>query len=647
MALLHRIPLAKKLWLVVGLLLLCIVLNAFGGMRSASKLGENFDKVADKAVPRLVSLGKISIEARQARTRQYRFILAKNDEKRADLVKDFTENIGNAKAAIENYAKLAELPEDKANAAKLAELWQQYTEVSSTLPSEYAKGGNTAVAKLLEKTSRGVFVEEFIPLLESMGEWNANNAEALQTEGKQLQHSSATLAWVLLSLAVVLGVSLSYTIIKGILTSVSELKSGVERIRDEQMARLTEAMQALGNADLTVEAHSDVDPLQIRGTDELAKMAESFNKLQEQAVEATHSYQLARQSLAKLVGDVRYNADRVAEASRTLADATDSSGRSAQEIAAGGEKLAFSASDAAAAMDRFRLAINEIEQGSGVQMVSVEQADKNLADAKEAVNQVATSASDMAKVAQEGGKAVKETVSSMESIREQVQTTAQKVRDLDEKGQQIGQIVSTIEAIAEQTNLLALNAAIEAARAGEHGRGFAVVADEVRKLAEQSSSSTKEIATLIESVRQTVTDTVHAIEQAQSRVDVGTENSQLAGSSLEEIVGSTSSVAAQLSEVSSAAADLEKAMLEVKFATERAAELTSTVSQDSIGVSRAIEEVASISQETAAGSEEMSAATEEVAASASELNALAAHLRESVASFKVEAREAASLKRAA
>jgi methyl-accepting chemotaxis protein len=77
--------------------------------------------------------------------------------------------------------------------------------------------------------------------------------------------------------------------------------------------------------------------------------------------------------------------------------------------------------------------------------------------------------------AEEGGKAVSETVVAMKSIAEKI---------------------SIIEEIAYQTNLLALNAAIEAARAGDHGKGFAVVATEVRKLAERAQKAAKEIGAL-------------------------------------------------------------------------------------------------------------------------------------------------------
>ena len=64
----------------------------------------------------------------------------------------------------------------------------------------------------------------------------------------------------------------------------------------------------------------------------------------------------------------------------------------------------------------------------------------------------------------------------------------------------VGEVAEQIEAIAKQTNMLALNATIEAARAGEAGKGFAVVAGEVKALSGQTSTATKEIGELLQTL---------------------------------------------------------------------------------------------------------------------------------------------------
>ena len=111
---------------------------------------------------------------------------------------------------------------------------------------------------------------------------------------------------------------------------------------------------------------------------------------------------------------------------------------------------------------------------------------EQLARSIEAVKENAVKAErvgrDAKRLADEGGKAVGQSIEAMEQIRQ--------------SSHQIGEIIQVIGEIARQTNLLALNAAIEAARAGEHGMGFAVVADEVRKLAERSNQAAREISAL-------------------------------------------------------------------------------------------------------------------------------------------------------
>jgi methyl-accepting chemotaxis protein len=119
-------------------------------------------------------------------------------------------------------------------------------------------------------------------------------------------------------------------------------------------------------------------------------------------------------------------------------------------------------------------------------------------------------AGDASQLAERGGTVVKRLVTTMQ--------------DIDVSSRRITEIIGTIDGIAFQTNILALNAAVEAARAGEAGRGFAVVAAEVRMLAGRSSEAAREIKQLITASLETVAR--------------GTREAELAGSTMNEVVGS-------------------------------------------------------------------------------------------------------------
>jgi len=161
-----------------------------------------------------------------------------------------------------------------------------------------------------------------------------------------------------------------------------------------------------------------------------------------------------------------------------------------------------------------------------------------------------------AKEADEGGEAVKETVTAMKQI-------ARKIVIIDD--------------IAYQTNLLALNAAIEAARAGEHGKGFAVVAAEVRKLAERSQVAAQEISTVASG----------SVELAEK-----------AGALLAQIVPSIRKTSDLVQEISAASQEQSAGVGQINSAV---AQLSQTTQQN-----------ASASEELAATAEEMSSQAEQL-----------------------------------
>lgn len=146
------------------------------------------------------------------------------------------------------------------------------------------------------------------------------------------------------------------------------------------------------------------------------------------------------------------------------------------------------------------------------------------------------STTEASEVAQEGSKFVDATISTINSLSNNIGASSHAVNSVEMKVEGIGSVVDTIRSISEQTNLLALNAAIEAARAGEAGRGFAVVADEVRNLAKRTQDATVEIQGMIEQLQKSAQEAVNLMSKSVDEANVGVEQVTQAGSKLAGIV---------------------------------------------------------------------------------------------------------------
>jgi methyl-accepting chemotaxis protein-2 (aspartate sensor receptor) len=253
------------------------------------------------------------------------------------------------------------------------------------------------------------------------------------------------------------------------------LHTVMQRTVTRPLVRARDAAVRIAEGDLTV--RMDVDR-----SDEIGLLAEAMNHISS--------------SLSTVVGQVRSGAEQIANASG--------------EISSGNLDLCSRTEQQAA---NLASTVNSMQD-------LTETVRRNAGDAHEA-NQLAVNTS---MVAQEGGRMVREVITTMDTIKS--------------SSGKIGDIIGVIDGIAFQTNILALNAAVEAARAGEQGRGFAVVATEVRNLAQRSAAAAKEIKALIVASTQ--------------EVDTGSRIVQEAGVTMNEVLSSAEKVTAIMARISTA-----------------------------------------------------------------------------------------------
>ena len=284
----------------------------------------------------------------------------------------------------------------------------------------------------------------------------------------------------------------------------------------------------------------------------------------------------------------------------SLSDTIEGISNASSQLASASEELNAVTEDSARGL---RQQNNELEQAAT--------AVNEMTAAVEEVARNAASTSDASRETDEhsrnGQDQVRQTVSSINALTNDLTETADNVESLAAEVNSITQMLDVIRAVAEQTNLLALNAAIEAARAGEQGRGFAVVADEVRALAHRTQQSTTEIEQMIGSVQKGAGNAVQAMQGSTSMAATTLRLAQAAGEALEGVTRAVSSINERNLVIASASGE------QVQVARE---------------VDRNLVNIRDLSTQSAAGAEQTNSASQE-------LSRLAVQLRDLVARFRL------------
>ena len=437
-----------------------------------------------------------------------------------------------------------------------------------TVQQEHLDDGVAAAAMMAQLDSIGTELDEgHLDKIEELSAEELNDAgEAAVATGKISLNATILVSAFAALLGILLGVTLT-------------------RVITRPLNKMVGAAQTIASGDLS-------QVVEVKSRDEIGVLGNAFNTM--------------TTKLNQMMREVMQAAEQVSSSSEEISS-------SAQQLSSGAQNQASTLEETSASVEEMTASVEQVADNAQSQAASVEESSSNMEQMQGSVDQVSktlgevsTSSQDAMEKAQGGAEAVTKAVEAIKSI--------------SESSEQIAGIINVISDIADQTNLLALNASIEAARAGEHGRGFAVVADEVSKLADRSSSSTKEIESLI--------------SESSKSVNVGVEIAQAALSSMEAIIGGAQKTNEMVTALTS---DIEQqigAIKEVAKATESISEMSQSISAateeqttNAKQVAKAIENVNELTQQAASSAEEMSAATEELSTLAQQMQRLVEQFR--------------------
>ncbi len=570
---LNNLKVAKKLMLLTAVLMVALVFVGGIGYYFLSKTNDSLNQMYNEKIIALELINDNRVLARRVEANLFSLMLATNESENKALVEAINANV---KTFDENLTTFEKMPIDSHSREEVKEI--------RTVLGKYRDARNEVIALASQnKNAEGyavynqkakVFADEFIKKLIVLGEETKKSAEDMNKQNQKDFAFANALFSAIIVFSILLGIILSYLIIKRITKRLDDVVVFMETV-----------------------AHGDFT-----------------RKVSEENMQDKSEFGVVSKAIAAMNKSI-------SDLIRNIADTSE-------QLAASAEELTASAEQSSLASTQVAHSITSVAQGAVSQTHAIDTTSATVQTLSAGLEEAAASAQEVteksvqaSQTANEGGKTVVQAVSQMKHIQETVTFSAQVVDKLGESSQEIGQIVDAISGIAAQTNLLALNAAIEAARAGEQGRGFAVVAEEVRHLAEQSQDAAKKITDLITEIQKDTAKAVAAMENGTKEVGIGVDVVTSAGNAFQNIEVIVGHVAEQMQEMSTVIEHMAQGSQQI---------VTAVAEIDSLS-----KKASSEAENVAAITEEQSASSEEIASSSQSLAHMAQDMQSAIKQFKL------------
>jgi len=435
--------------------------------------------------------------------------------------------------------------------------------------------------------------------------------------------------------------------------AAGDLSVVVEVDRRDEIGALADAFNrmAVGLRDLVARVRSDAR--EVSGVS--AVVSDSSGSLFEQVQRQEEAVGESRDSVERMsvaVGEVAANVESLSSTATETSSSVIEMDASISEIAGHIEVLAQTIEEATSAVSEMTVSISEVsrnasilDEATGATARLLKQMMTSVGRVEENARRCQSSSERAREEASVGTSSVEGVVAGMGEIQSSFRDLETAASQLAARSQSIGEVVQVIEGVVSQTSLLALNASIIAAQAGEHGRAFAVVAQEVQGLAETTSTSTREIESIVKAVQHDIDTAVGAVRRGSTRVERGAEMSRTAGNVLRGLEASAQESAQMVGEIVEAASrqeedirQLDLAMVEVKNLVAQIAQATREQNNASAEITRGVDRVRALGDDVRRSTGEQSRQSRVITSSVEEVAARIGQIARSAGELRDESR---------
>ena len=369
----------------------------------------------------------------------------------------------------------------------------------------------------------------------------------------------------------------------------------------------------IAGGDLTEEVllRSDVDAFGRA----MRTMRSGLHTLIQQIRDSAEQLAAMASSIASLADQDKNIVEHGQTAVETLVATMMQMGLSAEEIASNMGVLSSSVEETSASVLEMTESIGSIASSAAELEQQTQKSIAALANATHTLESVTAQAHGSKQLSQgtiqdalEGQQAVEQVTASMDTIHQTNSRTVATITRFAQQTEDIGTILDVIDEVTDQSSLLALNASIIAAQAGSHGKGFAVIADEMRNLAHRVSASTKNIATIVQTVQQETHAVVQEIHSGTADIEQGVKRTQQARKVLEKIIASAQRSSTVVTDIVTALQHMQKTTgQDMKIAMERVHSMTAAITRatseqksSTLQINQAVEHIRDLAVQTQA-----------------------------------------------